>query len=904
MLFNTRTLSVKLLVLFLIFSSILIASPDLHEVAIRTVSRTILLDGKLQAHAPREINAPFEGTIIKIIEDGSQVTKGQALFELDTFNVRRDLQRAQIELLLKQNELSQIRISSIIEALADASLVNDKETDFYIKEKILNQKKFTRNPREILRMKLQTKKTSQMIEFYKEHLAELEKLGKQGALSNTELADERIKYREYLVNLEQLKLDYEKLRDGNPLEINRAQKNTNSARIKLNHVRKELSEKADVRKANIRVKQDEVDELKLKVKDLEIRLSQSTIKATTDGIFLVNSHWVGNGYEAYREGHHVKYGEELAKVSQSDKLLARFEVYESDAGLIEVGQNVKFQIIPLGDKWFEGVISKIHPTLAPKPRQKDDLYRLKVLRVDMEVKNILPSMKPKMTVIAKVQVFKKSGLSIPLECLKDNNIITQNGQQEITIGSYGDSYVEIIDGLKIGQKIICDKAESKSPSNFSLQAKAKEETVYTSIDGTGELVAKDEILLSPAFSASIKKIIKSGQRVRKDDVVLIIDSQNLDTELQSKEIELTQKKVELKTEKLKANTELVTLENEILDLQLEVKVESKQLQILSTGESSLEIAKQELQEKRAEIERQFQKLNFEIQTTLKKNGYVKSSDYQKSLELLKDAEIDKKIEELELEIKRTPSSKTEYQKQQAVVKNLKFKLLNSSKQLTNRKNLLRTRVEIAETKLKLANFDVDIINNKLSKAEIRAPKDGIFLIGEHYSQSTIVPYKVGDNLSPGSIAGRIIQFDGFVIQGKLDESDFHKLKLNQNVQFYLTGRKNKLYPGKIVHIAPIPRTDGIWWVKRESPTINLTIDVLANSKNFQPGSTVQYEVKIGKERKGITIPINAVYQNRNHYEVYVGKGRKQKVKIGRRQHNRIEIIEGLSIGQMVFWEGE
>ncbi len=184
------------------------------------------------------------------------------------------------------------------------------------------------------------------------------------------------------------------------------------------------------------------------------------------------------------------------------------------------------------------------------------------------------------------------------------------------------------------------------------------------------------------------------------------------------------------------------------------------------------------------------------------------------------------------------------------------------------------------------------------------PKTAFFLIGEHYAQSTIVPYKVGDNLSPGSIAGRLVQFDGFVIKGKLDESHFHELKLHQNVEFYLTGRKNKRYPGKITHIAPIPRTDGIWWVKREAPTISMTIDVLAQSKNFQPGSTVQYEVKVGKERRGITIPINAVYQIQNQYVVHLSKGRKQKVELGKRQQNKIEIIKGLSHGQTVFWEGE
>ena len=892
----------KLLVFFLISNILLAVSPKENQVAVRDITRTLLLDGKLHPNFAQEINAPFEGTIVNILEDGSPVKKNDILFELDTYKVKRDLSRAKIELLLKQNELTQTIINAEMEALTDDIDLKDKETDLFIKEKTLKQRKFARNPKEILRMKLQTDKSNQMITFYKDHLKELEKLGKEGALSVTELADERIKYREYLVKLEQLKIDYEKLKDGDPLEINRAQRNVESARIKLSHIQKELLEKSDIRKANVKVKHDEVNELKLKVEDLENRFTNSVVKANSDGIFLVNSHWVGNGYEAYREGHHVKYGQELGKVSQSDKLLARFEIYERDAGLIKLGQNVKFKIIPLGDLWFNGRISKIHPTLGPKPRQKDDLYRLKVLNVDMEVSNVLPSMKPKMTVLAKVVIVQKSVPSISLDCLFDDKVITANGPQQITVGSYGDHFVEIAEGVEIGQQLKCHKLSPNIPSALSMSAIAKEEIVYKSIEGTGELVARDEIILSPAFNASIKKISKSGTQVSKGDVVIIIDSQNLETELQSKEIELTQKEVELKTEKIKANTELLSLKNKINDLNLERKIQSKQLQILSTGDNSLQIAKQILYDKQAKLEQKFQKLNFEIQTTLKEKGYVKSSDYQKSLESLKDAEIDKKIKALELELKRTPSSKTEYQKQKAILENIKFKISNNSKLLSKKRKLLETKITSAQAKLNLATFDVDVIQEKLSMAEIRAPKDGIFLVGEHYSQSTIVPYKIGDNISPGSIAGKLVQFDDFIIKGKLDESHFHKLKLNQEVEFYLTGRKNKLYPGKVIQLAPIPRTDGIWWVKREAPTIKMNIAVLAQSKNFQPGATVQYEVKIGKRRKGITIPFDAVYQNEKEYSVYLKNGQRKLVKVGSRLQNRIEIVDGLRQGQIVFWD--
>ena len=173
----------------------------------------------------------------------------------------------------------------------------------------------------------------------------------------------------------------------------------------------------------------------------------------------------------------------------------------------------------------------------------------------MEVTDVLPAMKPKMTVLAKTHNDKVSSLYFN-RLSENNSVITTNGSKELKIGSYGDNFVRN-DGVELGQQVICNKTAPKVPVKFSMNAQATEELVYESIEGTGELVAKDEILLSPAFSASIKKIIKSGQRVEKDEIVLIIDSQNLDTELQSKEIELTQKKVELKTEKIKANTELI-----------------------------------------------------------------------------------------------------------------------------------------------------------------------------------------------------------------------------------------------------------------------------------------------------------------------------------------------------------
>ena len=71
----------------------------------------------------------------------------------------------------------------------------------------------------------------------------------------------------------------------------------------------------------------------------------------------------------------------------------------------------------------------------------------------MEVSNVLPSMKPKMTVLAKVVIVQKSAPSISLDCLFDDKVITANGPQQITVGSYGDHFVEIVEGVEIGQQL-------------------------------------------------------------------------------------------------------------------------------------------------------------------------------------------------------------------------------------------------------------------------------------------------------------------------------------------------------------------------------------------------------------------------------------------------------------------
>ena len=633
-------------------------------------------------------------------------------------------------------------------------------------------------------------------------------------------------------------------------------------------------------------------------------LSNSHIRATTDGVVAINLHWVGSGRDLYKPGQRVSEEEVMGQLSAKGKLKSTFKVFERSLGFLKVGQPTLFQVIPLGDRWFRGKISKISQSLQEQSqRQNKDLYTLKYANVDMEIIDFVPEMKPKMSVVAKVITNQvQNALRLPHNCLDGNQVLLASGKsQEVTLGLGGDHHYEIKQGIGANDSVQCKVGTGTSPSLFNQSASASKKQFFKQVEGTGELRTNNEVFITPTFSSTIKRLIPSGTEVKKGDTVITLDTKEKETSLQAKEIELTQKKVEFETTKLQVEQEVQSLIDEIAQKKLELQIQSKQLAILSTGSVDIERQKVALQEKRAGLEKGFQELNFKIQSSLKEKGYLKSTEFQKSLESLKEAHINREVSQLEKDLKSSPASSNEYMKQKRKVDVLKRSISSKTKQLENKRKIITIDIELSELRMAMAKFEVDILKEDLQNAELKAPKDGVFILGEHWSGGKITEFKTGDEVWNGTLTGRLVEFKDFYILGKLDESTFHLLKENQSVQLNLTGRIDQKFPGVLREIAPIPRGSSIWGYGK--PVIDVKIDVGAHSKTFQPGKTVQYEVQVSEPRESISIPFNAVYERDGKYRVYTSPGGSTKeVKLGIRKHSDIEILKGLSGGETVYWD--
>jgi len=871
------------------------------------VQRQILLDGVLAPLQSVIVRSPFEGDLVQVLEQGSAVTKGETLAVLDTFEIEQLARRADFEEKIKKMEFQKLQLEHQIEELEDQDSFAKREKESKIQQLSYEQKKYARNPVELLRTELEMEKHLQMIGFYTKHLMELEKLGNKGALSSTELADERLRFQEYKIRLEQLKLEFETLREGDPSAIEKARRDLEKAQVLKEFAARQLEENQKLRELSRKVSMSDLDKLRSETQEKEKALANSIIRAPEDGVFLMRDHWVGDGFGTYKSGHRISDQALLGEISKQSLLKGKFQAREVDLTHLKTGQEVLYQVTPLGNQWFKGKISKIEKVLQEVATWQKDLYAMKTASVEMELLETSPLMKPKMTLLARVITgAKESKTRVPHECISSGHFLNsvKRGRIPIETGLQGRDYAEVLKGIKAGEEIFCDRGKPFQNLRWNQSTRAKPADIYRSARGSGVLHSRREILLSPAFTSSILKILDSGTEVQAGEALIVLDTKNKETELQAKEIELTEKKVDHQSSEMLAQQKLEGIKEGIAEAKLRLRSEETQLQILMRGGRDMEIEKQKIQLTLAEVEKKFQNLSFEVQEVLKERGYLKSKEYQGALEQLKNSEIQKRISTLELELKQSPASSREIGKQSIRVSHLKNSLEIKEKIFNLNKEKFQLELALSQLGVQKAEFEVASLRAVLNRAVLKAPQKGVFLIQDHWAQGKMVPYKTGDSVRPGSLVGRLVELDEFYISGKLEEEAFHLLKAGQKVSFILSGRKDRQFPGTLEHISPVPIRATRFSRREGEPQISVEISVQAQSRTFQPGASVNYEIMVSEPMETLTIPIGALFQRDGKFYVFVQPSHHglREVKTGIQHLEEVEIRSGLQPGETIYWE--
>lgn len=154
-----------------------------------------------------------------------------------------------------------------------------------------------------------------------------------------------------------------------------------------------------------------------------------------------------------QQGQYVNVGEVLFNVADLSSVWVEIEVYENEFPTIRIGQQVEIQSQSWPGKPFSGRVAFIYPFLDPKTR---------TVKVRVEMPNSGMKLKPDMFVKALIKAPLGTAIVVPVTAVMDSGkrqtvwVESSPGMfepREVQVGQQSDDKVQILSGLKVGDKV-------------------------------------------------------------------------------------------------------------------------------------------------------------------------------------------------------------------------------------------------------------------------------------------------------------------------------------------------------------------------------------------------------------------------------------------------------------------
>lgn len=184
----------------------------------------------------------------------------------------------------------------------------------------------------------------------------------------------------------------------------------------------------------------------------------------------------------------------------------------------------------------------------------------------------------------------------------------------------------------------------------------------------------------------------------------------------------------------------------------------------------------------------------------------------------------------------------------------------------------------------------------LAQLEVIAPYDGMLVYEKNWRGEKA---SIGQTVYPGSTIAKIPNLDK--MQAKLFVLDKNAidLKVGQKVNLSLDAYPDENLTGEVLSVSGFSRT-----IKRGNPTkyFELVVSLDGNSKTLQPGAKVSASISVADSKEKLTIPIQAIFNEKSENYVYLKDGRKferRAVKIAGKNLYFVEVVDGLDAGDVI-----
>lgn len=167
-----------------------------------------------------------------------------------------------------------------------------------------------------------------------------------------------------------------------------------------------------------------------------------------------------------------------------------------------------------------------------------------------------------------------------------------------------------------------------------------------------------------------------------------------------------------------------------------------------------------------------------------------------------------------------------------------------------------------------ASDDVEISTARLKRMEVKAPMDGMVSYIQNFSQGWMnaKPFKVGDQVWPGSVLAEIPDLSSLEMEGKIEEIDRGQMRVDQEVKVRIDALPEAPFNGTIVQLSPLTEMGWEW-----PPTRSFRgyAKIQQADNRLRPGMNGRMDVIMRRLPDALSVPAKAIFTLNGKPVVYV-----------------------------------
>ncbi len=399
--------------------------------------------------------------------------------------------------------------------------------------------------------------------------------------------------------------------------------------------------------------------------------------------------------------------------------------------------------------------------------------------------------------------------------------------------------------------------------------------------GSIETAGRMDVLCEIKGLPTIISIVPEGTKVKKGDLVCMLDSASLRDQLINQKIT---------TRAAEANYQNAKLARELAELAVKEYKEGTYTLEKATILGEIKLAESAIQKAKDELERTrraYRRLN---DTRSRPGAATGSSD------VLAELDLENRLASIEQTLMREQFSLEKALGQRNLLVNYtKDKMIRDlSGKVEERKS-----VELAkEAILDLERDKESMLERQIANCKLIAPGDGVV---EHYVTALSPPIKEGATVHERQVIFSIIDLGGpWQVNARAPEATVDKLGVGQKVRIEVDAFSDATFSGEVIDVAPRPDPLRSGSPVRVYPT-RIRIDGIA--RGLRPGMSARVEILVSEHGNALLVPVETIvqYAGKDHVAVKQPDGdfAWRDVILGQSNDAEVEVKQGLKPGEHV-----